>query len=162
MKRTKNKPFFIIAMLFICILGIFSFCHRNQEKAKGVSLENTDSVAKYLVHQMEDLYSKVNGDKVEFDTCQTYRQSNGITIIVATATNDKGEMTCFAAPANDAGTEIHFIGELPSSTCTFKGLHIEDLIPPVYDGEYTWDFYSDKPSVLENPTFRKSITAYRP
>lgn len=150
-------------MLVIGVLGVFfSSCLQSRGKTKGVLLENSDTVAQSLVHQMEDLYSKVNGDMVEFDACQTFKQSNGHTILVATATNDKGEMTCFAAPANAAGTEIYFIGELPASTCTFSGLHIEDYIPPVYDGEYAWDFYSDKPSMLGDPTFRKSITAYRP
>jgi hypothetical protein len=71
-------------------------------------------------------------------------------------------MTVFAAPANPEGTGIQYIGEFPMSVATFTGLHIENYLPPIYDGEYAWNLDDEKLSLLGNPTFRSSVMAYRP
>ena len=153
--------FWGIAVL-VAILVVTVSCKRKGTVDKGVALEQTDTIAQRLTHQMEELYEKVNHEAIAFDSCQVYRQSNGYTILVAVTTKKDGETTAFAAPANPEGTEIRYIGDYPMSVATFSGLHIEYYLPPIYNGEYGWEFSSDKLSLLNNPTITKSVTAYRP
>lgn len=163
MKKKQKQILLVITAAVIVATGtVLLSCQRNKEKPNSVTLGKTDSTMLLLKHQMEDLYRKVNKADISFDTCLVFRQSDGHTIAMATVTSADGGMTGFAAPTNPEGTEIKYIGELPASVCTFSGLQIEDCLPPTYNGEYGWDFKTDKPSLLNNPTFRKSITAYKP
>lgn len=162
MKHNKKRVVIFVISALVGLLVLLPSCNRKQTVDKGVVLGKTDTVVQQLTHQMEELYEKVNHKTIAFDSCQVYRQSNGYTILVAVATKENGEMTVFAAPANPEGTGIQYIGEFPMSVATFTGLHIENYLPPIYDGEYSWKSKSDDPSLLSNPTFRKSIMAYRP
>lgn len=162
MKHNKSRTIIFVIMALLGFLVLIPSCNRKRAVDKGVALEKTDAVAQRLTLQMEELYEKVNHVTIAFDSCRAYRQSNGYTILVAVATKENGEMTVFAAPANPEGTEIQYIGEFPMSVATFTGLHIENYLPPIYNGEYSWKSKSDDPSLLSNPTFRKSIMAYRP
>ena len=162
MKRNKNRVIIFVILSLVGLLVLLPSCNRKRTVDKGVALEKTNSVVQNLTRQMEELYEKVNHVTIEFDSCRTYRQSNGYTILVAIATKEDGEMTVFAAPANPEGTEIQYIGEFPMSAATFTGLHIENYLPPIYNGEYGWDFSSDKMSLLDNPTIIKSVMAYKP
>jgi hypothetical protein len=162
MKHNKSRTIIFVIMALLGFLVLIPSCNRKRAVDKGVALEKTDTVAQRLTFQMEELYEKVNHVTIAFDSCRAYRQSNGYTILVAVATKENGEMTVFAAPANPEGTEIQYIGEFPMSVATFTGLHIENYLPPIYDGEYAWNLDDEKLSLLGNPTFRSSVMAYRP
>jgi len=162
MKHNKSRTIIFVTMALLGFLVLMPSCNRKRAVDKGVALEKTDTVAQRLTLQMEELYEKVNHVTIAFDSCRAYRQSNGYTILVAVATKENGEMTVFAAPANPEGTGIQYIGEFPMSVATFTGLHIENYLPPIYDGEYAWNLDDEKLSLLGNPTFRSSVMAYRP
>lgn len=162
MKHNKSRTIIFVTMALLGFPVLMTSCNRKRAVDKGVALEKTDTVAQRLTLQMEELYEKVNHVTIAFDSCRAYRQSNGYTILVAVATKENGEMTVFAAPANPEGTGIQYIGEFPMSVATFTGLHIENYLPPIYDGEYAWNLDDEKLSLLGNPTFRSSVMAYRP
>jgi len=162
MKHNKSRTIIFVTMALLGFLVLMPSCNRKRAVDKGVALEKTDTVAQRLTLQMEELYEKVNHVTIAFDSCRAYRQSNGYTILVAVVTKENGEMTVFAAPANPEGTGIQYIGEFPMSVATFTGLHIENYLPPIYDGEYAWNLDDEKLSLLGNPTFRSSVMAYRP
>ncbi len=162
MKHNKSRTIIFVTMALLGFLVLMTSCNRKRAVDKGVALEKTDTVAQRLTLQMEELYEKVNHVTIAFDSCRAYRQSNGYTILVAVATKENGEMTVFAAPANPEGTGIQYIGEFPMSVATFTGLHIENYLPPIYNGEYAWNLDDEKLSLLGNPTFRSSVMAYRP